>query len=87
MLGKPICRGVGSQGQVNRLPDGSNKGRRRGGPLQQETTMKKFIIAAIAALSLSASLGSAYAAVTSNPSVDSWVNNKPPAFVYSPAQG
>ena len=49
--------------------------------------MKKFIIAAIAALSLSASLGSAYAAVTSNPSVDSWVNNKPPAFVYSPAQG
>jgi hypothetical protein len=52
--------------------------------------MKKFLFAAIAALTLSASVGSAFAAAVgdgantnSSLSYGTWVNNKPPAFVYN----
>ncbi|HVC61727.1 MAG TPA: hypothetical protein VND19_15355 [Acetobacteraceae bacterium] len=51
--------------------------------------MKKFLFAAIAAVTLSLSLGSAYAAQTTNSSLSSgaWINNQPPAFVYSAPGG
>jgi hypothetical protein len=53
---------IGSREKVNRLPEGSNKICHRGRPEQQETTMKNFFFAAIAALALSIGVGSAYAA-------------------------
>jgi hypothetical protein len=46
--------------------------------------MKQFLFATVAALTLSAGIGSAYAAQTTYQSIDTWVNNKPPAFVYNP---
>ena len=51
--------------------------------------MKKFLLATIAAASLMLSVGSAFAAQTSNSGFaeGTWVNNQPPAFSYSPAGG
>ena len=48
--------------------------------------MKKFALAAIAALSLSLSLGSAYAATTQGSNQDQ-TRQAPQSFVYTPSNG
>ena len=53
--------------------------------MQQEIAMKKFLIAAIAALALSVSLGSAFAATS--PNAGTTVNQNAPSFVYNETGG